>query len=109
MERVTWEQKPQLRGPTLICSFKGWNDAAESASSALRFLAGQWEAKRIGAIDPEEFFDFQVSRPTVKLTGTGGAAGDNAHATLHVISGKPSPALFAATTASVCSNPITPA
>ena len=51
-----------------MCSFKGWNDAAESASSALRFLATQWDAERIGAIDPEEFFDFQVSRPTVRLT-----------------------------------------
>jgi predicted ATP-grasp superfamily ATP-dependent carboligase len=68
MERVTWDQKPKLRSPTLVCSFKGWNDAAESASSALRFLATQWDAARIGAIDCEDFFDFQVSRPTVKLT-----------------------------------------
>jgi hypothetical protein len=35
------------------------------------------------------------SRPAVEVTGTGIAAGHNAHATLHVISGKPSPALFA--------------
>src|SRR3954471_7223870 len=68
MERVTWEQKLPLRSPTLVCSFKGWNDAAESASSALRYLATQWDAERIGAIDPEEFFDFQVARPTVRLT-----------------------------------------
>ena len=68
MERVSWERRPKLRSPTLICSFKGWNDAAESASSALRFLATQWDAERIGAIDPEEFFDFQVTRPTVTLT-----------------------------------------
>jgi predicted ATP-grasp superfamily ATP-dependent carboligase len=68
MERVSWEEKPQLRSPTLVCSFKGWNDAAESASSALRYLATQWDAERIGAIDPEEFFDFQVTRPTVRLT-----------------------------------------
>jgi predicted ATP-grasp superfamily ATP-dependent carboligase len=51
-----------------VCSFRGWNDAAESASSALRYLATQWDAARIGAIDPEEFFDFQVTRPTVRLT-----------------------------------------
>jgi proteasome assembly chaperone (PAC2) family protein len=68
MERLIWDQKPKLRTPTLVCSFKGWNDAAESASSALRFLETQWDAERIGAIDPEEFFDFQVTRPTVKLT-----------------------------------------
>jgi predicted ATP-grasp superfamily ATP-dependent carboligase len=68
MERLIWDRKPELRSPTLVCSFKGWNDAAESASSALRFLATQWDAERIGAIDPEEFFDFQVTRPTVRLT-----------------------------------------
>ena len=68
MERVIWDHKPPLRRPTLVCSFKGWNDAAESASSALRYLATQWDAERIGAIDPEEFFDFQVTRPMVKLT-----------------------------------------
>jgi predicted ATP-grasp superfamily ATP-dependent carboligase len=68
VERVTWDQKPPLRHPTLVCSFKGWNDAAESASSALRYLATQWDAERIGAIDPEEFFDFQVTRPMVRLT-----------------------------------------
>jgi len=68
MEWVNWEHKPELRSPTLVCSFKGWNDAAESASSALGYLETQWEAERIGSIDPEEFFDFQVTRPTVKLT-----------------------------------------
>jgi predicted ATP-grasp superfamily ATP-dependent carboligase len=68
MQLLIWDRKPKLRTPTLVCSFKGWNDAAESASSALRFLETQWDAERIGAIDPEEFFDFQVTRPTVRLT-----------------------------------------
>src|SRR6266566_1620481 len=68
MERVTWDRQSQLKKGTLVCSFKGWNDAAESASSALKYLATQWDAERIGAIDPEEFFDFQVTRPTVRLT-----------------------------------------
>jgi proteasome assembly chaperone (PAC2) family protein len=68
MERIGWEQHPKLRRPALICSFKGWNDAAESASSALTFLEGEWDAERLGSIDPEDFFDFQVTRPTVMLT-----------------------------------------
>jgi predicted ATP-grasp superfamily ATP-dependent carboligase len=68
MERVDWESRPALRRPALVCSFKGWNDAAESATSALRFLESHWEAERAGAIDPEEFFDFQVTRPIVSLT-----------------------------------------
>ena len=68
MEAVHWDRSPKLRRPALVCSFKGWNDAAESATTALAFVASQWGAERLGAIDPEEFFDFQVTRPTVRLT-----------------------------------------
>ena len=68
MESMHWESRPKLRRPALVCSFKGWNDAAESATTALGFVASRWGAERFGAIDPEEFFDFQVTRPTVRLT-----------------------------------------
>jgi proteasome assembly chaperone (PAC2) family protein len=68
MDALSWERRPELRSPTLICAFRGWNDAAESATAALEFVASQWDAQRFAAIDPEEFFDFQVTRPTVKLT-----------------------------------------
>jgi predicted ATP-grasp superfamily ATP-dependent carboligase len=68
MESLRLDRRPELRRPALICSFKGWNDAAESASSALGFLATHWEAEQFGAIDPEEFYDFQVTRPLVTLT-----------------------------------------
>jgi predicted ATP-grasp superfamily ATP-dependent carboligase len=64
---LRWELKPKLRRPTLICAFKGWNDAAESATTALSYLAGLWGAEKFATIDPEEFFDFQVTRPTVRL------------------------------------------
>jgi proteasome assembly chaperone (PAC2) family protein len=68
MEVVRWDRRPKLRKPALVCSFKGWNDAAESATTALSFVASRWGAEPFGAIDPEEFFDFQVARPTVRLT-----------------------------------------
>jgi proteasome assembly chaperone (PAC2) family protein len=68
MEVVRWDRRPELRKPALVCSFKGWNDAAESATTALSFVASRWGAESFGAIDPEEFFDFQVARPTVRLT-----------------------------------------
>jgi proteasome assembly chaperone (PAC2) family protein len=68
MEVVRWDRRPELRKPALVCSFKGWNDAAESATTALSFVASRWGAEPFGAIDPEEFFDFQVARPTVRLT-----------------------------------------
>jgi proteasome assembly chaperone (PAC2) family protein len=67
MEAIRWESRPTLRKPIMVCAFKGWNDAAESATTALEFIARQWGAERVGSIDPEEFFDFQVTRPTVRL------------------------------------------
>ncbi len=68
MEAMRWDSRPDLRRPALVCSFKGWNDAAESATTALSFVASRWGAERIGSIDPEDFYDFQVTRPTVKLS-----------------------------------------
>ena len=69
MQPLQWEYRPDgLRAPALICAFKGWNDAADAASSAITFVAGALGARRFAAIDPEEFYDFQSTRPQVKLT-----------------------------------------
>jgi predicted ATP-grasp superfamily ATP-dependent carboligase len=51
----------------MVCAFAGWNDGGEAATTAARTLRSQWSAKRFAEIDPEEFFDFQVNRPTVRL------------------------------------------
>jgi proteasome assembly chaperone (PAC2) family protein len=51
----------------LIAAFRGWNDGGQGASLAAGFLARQWDAERIAELDPEEFFDFQATRPQVKL------------------------------------------
>jgi len=51
-----------------VCAFKGWNDAGDAASSALTFLGASLNAERFATIDPEEFYDFQSTRPTVSFT-----------------------------------------
>jgi proteasome assembly chaperone (PAC2) family protein len=51
----------------MICAFTGWNDGGEAATTAARMLRSQWGARRFAEIDPEEFYDFQVNRPTVRL------------------------------------------
>jgi len=51
----------------LVAAFRGWNDGAQAASLAASFLAQAWEARRFADIDPEEFFDFQATRPHVAL------------------------------------------
>jgi proteasome assembly chaperone (PAC2) family protein len=68
MQPLRWERRPDgLRAPALVCAFKGWNDAGESASSALTFMGASLDATRFATIDPEEFLDFQATRPNVRL------------------------------------------
>jgi proteasome assembly chaperone (PAC2) family protein len=68
MQPLQWEYRPDgLRAPALICAFKGWNDAADAASSALTFVGQALSARRFATIDPEEFYDFQATRPRIKL------------------------------------------
>ena len=67
MQPLRWDSRPDgLRAPALICAFKGWNDAGESATSALTFVAGSLGAEPFAVIDPEEFVDFQSTRPATR-------------------------------------------
>jgi proteasome assembly chaperone (PAC2) family protein len=59
------EEIDDLVEPVVIAAFEGWNDAADAASAVIDHLIKVWDARIIGAIDPEEFYDFQVNRPTV--------------------------------------------
>jgi len=56
---------PVLRSPVAIAAFEGWNDAADASTAAVEHLEQVWSAKTISEVDPEEFYDFQVNRPTV--------------------------------------------
>ena len=60
-----------LLNPVVIAAFEGWNDAAESASQVVGHLIDVWKARVVGAIDPEEFYDFQVNRPLVSTDDNG--------------------------------------
>uniref|UniRef100_UPI003D8E0BCC PAC2 family protein n=1 Tax=Gordonia sp. B7-2 TaxID=3420932 RepID=UPI003D8E0BCC len=57
---------PQLRRPILLAAFEGWNDAGDAASSAVEHLALMWDAEPLIDIDSDEYYDFQVNRPTIK-------------------------------------------
>ncbi|HYH33029.1 MAG TPA: PAC2 family protein [Pseudonocardia sp.] len=58
---------PRLVEPVMIAAFEGWNDAGEAASTALEHLELSWDATPLTSIDPEEYYDFQVTRPHVRL------------------------------------------
>lgn len=69
MESLTWESDvPQLRSPVMVCSFRGWNDAAGSSSAALAAVAAAFDSELVARVDPEEYFDFQETRPTITLS-----------------------------------------
>jgi proteasome assembly chaperone (PAC2) family protein len=59
------EEVHPLRAPVLIAAFEGWNDAADAASGVVDHLMKEWDAKVVAAIDPEDFYDFQMNRPIV--------------------------------------------
>jgi proteasome assembly chaperone (PAC2) family protein len=56
-----------LRRPLVIMAFSGWNDAAESATTAARYLSQLWSSRTFASIDPEEFYHFGLSRPSVRF------------------------------------------
>jgi len=51
----------------LIASFSGWNDAAESATTAVRYLGERLQVQPFATIDPEEFYVFSDTRPMVRI------------------------------------------
>jgi proteasome assembly chaperone (PAC2) family protein len=67
MEHVTLITRPRLRRPVLLAAFDGWNDAGESATTAIDAIGAALNAETFATVDPEEFYDFQATRPTVRL------------------------------------------
>src|ERR687889_1111663 len=68
MQPLIWEHRPDgLRAPALVCAFTGWNDAGDAASAGLQYLGASLKATRFARIDPEDFYDFQATRPKIKF------------------------------------------
>ena len=68
MDYLTYHDRPRrLRRPILLLAFAGWNDAAESATNAVRFLRQAWDGRPLASLDPEEFYHFGLTRPQVRL------------------------------------------
>ncbi|MEX0800713.1 MAG: PAC2 family protein [Dehalococcoidia bacterium] len=65
------EEMPDLQRPTFVAAFRGWNDAGEAATLAVRHLIETWSARPFASIDPEELFDFTVARPMIRVTEEG--------------------------------------
>ena len=55
----------------MVVAFSGWNDAGDAASAALTFIGESLGAERFARLEPEEFYDFQSTRPHIGFTEDG--------------------------------------
>ena len=67
VRQIEYLFRPTVTDPVLVCAFSGWNDGGEAATIAAHHLRERWGARRFASIDPEDFYDFQVNRPIVRL------------------------------------------
>jgi hypothetical protein len=56
-----------LVDPVVVVAFGGWNDAGNAATDAVKHLEEAYGAEPVYALDPDDFYDFQVNRPLVGL------------------------------------------
>jgi proteasome assembly chaperone (PAC2) family protein len=59
---------PTLRAPIVVAAFEGWNDAGDAATAAVEHLELEWRATPVAMVDPDDYYDFQVNRPSVHLS-----------------------------------------
>ncbi len=61
------EKIPELDRPNVIAAFQGWNDAGQSATTAVRYLIDSWKAESFARMDPEEYYSFTDTRPQIRI------------------------------------------
>ncbi len=71
MDTILIDELPSLRKPVFVVAFRGWNDAGEAATLAVRHMVDAWTAKTFASIDAEDFYDFTVARPMIRITEEG--------------------------------------
>jgi len=68
---IEFETLPELVDPVLVCAFEGWNDAGEAASDTIDHLRTVWGATPLAELDSEDYYDYQVNRPFIRMDETG--------------------------------------
>jgi proteasome assembly chaperone (PAC2) family protein len=68
MAFVHYLKKPELRNPVVVAAFAGWNDAADAATTAVKFLIDSWKPTKFAEIEAEEFYVFTETRPTISAS-----------------------------------------
>lgn len=60
-----------VSGNILVVAFEGWNDAGDAASNAVQMLREQLDLAPVAEVEPEDYFDFQFSRPSIRTDDDG--------------------------------------
>lgn len=68
---IEFDDLPVLVDPVMVCAFEGWNDAGDAASGAVAHLIDAWDAQPLADLDSEEYYDYQVNRPTIAFDDNG--------------------------------------
>ncbi|MGH3659995.1 MAG: PAC2 family protein, partial [Micromonosporaceae bacterium] len=58
---------PVLTDPVVVAAFEGWNDAADAATAAVEHLEELWQSRPAAELDPDGYYDFQVTRPMISM------------------------------------------
>ncbi|MFE2752121.1 PAC2 family protein [Actinosynnema sp. NPDC059335] len=66
-DQTPYDPSEPLTNPIMVCAFEGWNDAGDAASTAIEHLQLTWDARPLAEVDPDDYYDFQVTRPTVRM------------------------------------------
>jgi proteasome assembly chaperone (PAC2) family protein len=66
---LVFEHRPALNKPIVILGFGGWPNGGNVAIGMAEFLIKNLAAKRFATIDPDSFYRFDDSRPTVRVEG----------------------------------------
>ena len=71
MTHLIVHETPTVDHEYMIIAFAGWADAAEAATTAIKYLTRKLKARKIAELDPEEFYDFSQTRPYTSRTKDG--------------------------------------
>lgn len=62
---------PGLRSPLVVVAFSGWSDTGSVTTDAADHLVDSFEAEPFLDVDPEDYYVFTDTRPTVHITEEG--------------------------------------
>lgn len=73
-----------LRDPAVVVAFYGWNDAGNAASACAEHLCEQYPSEEAFSLDSDDYYDYQVNRPTLTRPEPGASQIDWPQTTISV-------------------------